>query len=157
MCRERQAGVVSRREATSASSTLDFGVATLTRAWGKSAGFPTFWRTWLRRQPRFLTWTMHSERECHVPPPHVGRTGGGHARQSASSLKSNGSPPFVLKTEDETFGQPFRRGQETRAEQTVNRFGGEPIERDDGWFQPSFLAGMERATDKWWGISDECA
>ena len=37
-----------------------------------------------------------------------------------------GSPPFVLKIEDETFGQPFRRGQETRAEQTVNSFGGEP-------------------------------
>ena len=29
------------------------------------------------------------------------------------------SPSFVLKIEDETFGQPFRRGQETRAEQTV--------------------------------------
>ena len=32
--------------------------------------------------------------------------------------ENSGSPPFVLKTEEETFGQPFRRGQETRAEQT---------------------------------------
>ena len=32
----------------------------------------------------------------------------------------------MLNTEDETFGQPFRRGRETRAEQAVNTFGGEP-------------------------------
>ena len=37
-----------------------------------------------------------------------------------------GSVPFMLTIEDETFGQPFRRGQETRAEQTVHKFGGEP-------------------------------
>ena len=33
----------------------------------------------------------------------------------------------------ETFGQAFRRGQETRAEQTVNKFGEEP-------FRPSPLS-----------------
>ena len=39
---------------------------------------------------------------------------------------SFGSPPFVLRIEEKTFGQPFRRGQETRAEQTVNKSDGEP-------------------------------
>ena len=32
----------------------------------------------------------------------------------------------MLRIEEETFGQPFRRGQETRAEQTINKSDGEP-------------------------------
>ena len=53
------------------------------------------------------------------------------ANRSALHREHSGSPPSVLKIEEETFGQPFRRGQEIRAEQTVNRFGREPNIREN--------------------------
>ena len=47
-------------------------------------------------------------------------SGGLDARRCPPILEDSATAPFVLKMEDETFGQPFRRGRETRAEQTVN-------------------------------------
>ena len=43
---------------SSASSSLDFGVATLASAWTNHV-FPTLWRAWLRREPQFLALTTH--------------------------------------------------------------------------------------------------
>ncbi len=40
------------------------------------------------------------------------------------AIRQMGYLPFGLKIEEETFGQPFRRGQETRAKQAVNKLGG---------------------------------
>jgi len=44
-----------------------------------------------------------------------------------ANLVSSGSPPSLLKMEEETFGRPFRRGLETRAEHDFNRNVGEPV------------------------------
>ena len=35
----------------------------------------------------------------------------------AGTCAGGGAPSFAMKTEEETFGQPFRRDRETRAEQ----------------------------------------
>ena len=51
----------------------------------------------------------------------------------------------MLKIEEETFGQPFRRGRDTRAEQAVNTFGGEPKNDVEHDFNGRWLAGSGRA------------
>jgi len=48
------------------------------------------------------------------------------ARAYANWSQNTGSPPILLKMEEETFRQSFRRGLETSDERSFNRDGGEP-------------------------------